>query len=75
MQAEPNRPQKANGWSCNSNSDTLVDTAMTACPIHIDYDEEWLQHTPLSESNTHGERLWFNSAATDNFWAGMLDGQ
>ena len=24
-------------------------------PIHADYEEEWLQHTPLSESNTNGE--------------------
>jgi len=33
---------------------------------------------PLSESNTHCKRLWYNSADTDtNFWAGIewLDGQ
>ena len=31
---------------------------------------DWWQHTSLSESNTHGERLWFNSADTDtNVWA------
>jgi len=34
--------------------------------------KEWWQHTPLSESNTNGERLWFNFAETDtNFWAGI----
>jgi len=38
----------------------------------IDYEEEWWQHTPLSESNTRGERLWFNSIDTDTiFLAGM----
>ena len=43
----------------------------------IDY-EEWWQHTPLSESNTNGKPLWFNSTHTDtNFWAEILwlDGQ
>jgi len=38
--------------------------------------ERW-QHTP-SESNTNGERSWFNSPDTDtNLWAGMqwLDDQ
>jgi len=35
-------------------------------------EEEWWQHTRLSESNTHGERLWFHSANGDvNFWAEM----
>ena len=34
------------------------------------YEEEWWQHTPLSEYNTHSQRLWFNSSDTDtNFWA------
>ena len=38
----------------------------------IDYEEEWWQHTPLSESNTNAERLWFNSVDTDTiFWAGL----
>jgi len=44
----------------------------------IDYEEEWWQHTPLSESNTNAERLWFNSVDTDTiFWARiqLLDGQ
>ena len=38
----------------------------------IDNEEEWWQHTPLSESNTNTERLWFNSIDTDTiFWAGI----
>jgi len=44
----------------------------------IDYEEEWWQHTPLSESNTSGEQLWFNYFDTDAiFWARiqLLDGQ
>jgi len=45
----------------------------------IDYEEEWWQHTTLSESNTNGESSWFNSVIdTDTiFWAGtqLLDGQ
>jgi len=41
----------------------------------IDYEVEWWQHTPLSESNTNAERLWFNTDTI--FWAGiqLLDGQ
>ena len=38
----------------------------------LDYEDVWWhwQHTPLSESNTNGERLWFKSSDTDtNFWA------
>jgi len=44
----------------------------------IDYVEEWWQHTPLSESNTNAERLWFHSVDVDTmFWARiqLLDGQ
>ena len=44
----------------------------------VDYEKKRLQHTPLSESNTNGERLWFNSPDTDtNLWSGIkwLDGQ
>jgi len=42
------------------------------CLIHIDYDKEYWQHTPLPESNTHCEQLRFNSTDTDkNFWAGI----
>jgi len=39
----------------------------------IDYEEEWRQHTTLSESNTNAESLWFNSVIdTDTiFWAGI----
>jgi len=43
----------------------------------IDYEEEWWQHTPLSESNTNVERLWFNSVDTATvFWTRiqLLDG-
>ena len=42
----------------------------------IDYEEEWWQHTPLTESNA--ERLWFDSVDRDTiFWTGiqLLDGQ
>jgi len=44
----------------------------------LNYEEVWWQHTPLSESNTNKERLWFNSVDTDTiFWAGiqLFDGQ
>ena len=38
----------------------------------VNYEEEWWQHTPLSESNTNNERLWLNSVHTDTiFWAGI----
>ena len=60
------------------NSDTFDESTVTVYPIHIGHAEEWLQHTPLLESNTHCERLWFNSADTDtNFWEGIrwLDGR
>jgi len=30
---------------------------------------EWWQHTPLSESNTNSEHLWFNSVDTDSLLA------
>ena len=34
----------------------------------IDYEEEWWQHTPLSESNTNAERLWLTpSTRTQSF--------
>jgi len=45
---------------------------------YIDYEEEWWQHTPLSESNSNAEQLWFNYVDTDTiFWAEiqLLDGQ
>ena len=54
-----------------SNNDTLVNSAVTVYPIHINYEEQW-QHTPLLEPNTHDERLWFYFATTDtNVWAGI----
>jgi len=43
-----------------------------AVNLDIDYEEEWWQHTPLSESNTNTERLWFDSVDMDTiFWAGI----
>jgi len=50
-QAAPKHPQKANVVSAASNSDTLVDSGVSVYTIHIDYEEEWLQHTLLWESN------------------------
>ena len=48
-----------------SNSDIIIDSAVTDHPVHTDnYNEKtWWQYTSLS--NTHGEHLWFNSANTD----------
>jgi len=55
-----------------SNNDTLIGSVMPVYPIHIDYEKERWKHTPLLESNAHGERLWFNAADTETkFWAGM----
>ena len=72
VQAVPNRPQKAKVGPAASNRNTLVDSAVTAYPLNIDHEEEWWRNTPLSELNTHGERLWFNSAhAGTNIWAGI----
>jgi len=34
----------------------------------IDYEEEWWQHTPLSEYSTNAERLWFNSIDQDTIF-------
>ena len=53
-------------------------SAVTVYPIRADHEEECWQPTTLSESNTNGERLWFNSPDTDtNLWAGIqwLHGQ
>ena len=36
MQAVPNRPQKATVKPAASSSDTLIESAVTVCPIHID---------------------------------------
>ena len=44
----------------------------------IDHEEEWWQHTPVSEYNTNAERLWFNYVDMHTtFWTGIqsLDGQ
>ena len=35
-----------------SKSDTLINSAVTVYPVHIDYEEEWWKHKPLSKSNT-----------------------
>jgi len=52
----------------SSNSDTLVDLAVTVYPIHIYYEEEWWKPYPCP-SSTPGERLWFNACDTNtNFW-------
>ena len=43
----------------------------------VNYEEVWWQHTPLSESNTNVERLWFNCVDMDTiFWTRiqLLDG-
>jgi len=45
MPAVPNRLQKLNGWTCSPNCDTLVDSAVTVCSMHVDYEKEWWQHT------------------------------
>jgi len=68
MPAVPNPPQKANGWYCSSTSDTFVDSTVTVYPNHVDYGEKWWKYTPLSDTNTQGERLWFNYTHT-NVWA------
>jgi len=39
----------------------------------IDYDKEWWQQTPLSESNTNAERLWFNSVDTDTIFLAEIE--
>ena len=55
-----------------SNSYTLADSAVTACAIHIDYQQKWCQHPPLSETKTHSEWFWFNSINMNtNAWAGI----
>jgi len=44
----------------------------------VNYEDKWWQHTPLLESNTNAEPLWFNLADTDKiFWAEiqLFDGQ
>ena len=62
----------------DSSVDTLVNSAVTVYPIHIDCEEEWWKHNPFRSSHTHDEGLWFNAADTDtNFLAGIRwrDGQ
>jgi len=41
--------------SCNNN--TLVDSAVTVNTINTESEDEWQQHTPLSECNTLYQRL------------------
>ena len=65
MQATPDPPQKQAADLAASNSDDLVDSDVIACSIHIDYEEKWWQHAPLSVSNTQGKWWWFNSVDTD----------
>jgi len=45
----------AAGW--NDLVDRIWPRGHTAKNPDIDYEEEWWQHTPLSESNTNTERL------------------
>ena len=40
----PNYPQKQTVDPAASDSDTLKDSAVTACTIHVDYEEELQQH-------------------------------
>jgi len=75
-------PAIIGGWSCSSHLWHPLrlgcDYLSNPCSNREDNEEEWWQHTPLSESNTNGERLWFKSTDTDiNFWAGIhwLDGK
>jgi len=75
-------PAIIGGWSCSSHLWHPLrlgcDYLSNPCSNREDNEEEWWQHTPLSESNTNGERLWFKSPDTDiNFWAGIhwLDGK
>jgi len=38
--------------------------------LDLDYEEEWWQHTPLSDSNINAERLRL-TPSTQSFWAGI----
>ena len=67
MLVVPNRLQKVNGWSCSSQ---LWQPRQLSCnclsnSCSGDYEKERWQHTPLSESNTNGERSWVNFPDTD----------
>ena len=55
------------------NCGTFDNSAVIVYTIHVvDYEEEWWQNTPLSESNTNDERFWFNSSNMDtHFWTGI----
>ena len=64
------------GWNCFASR--ICPAGRSAENPDIDHEEEWWQNTPLSESNTNTERLWFNSVDRDTiFWTGiqLLDGQ
>ena len=66
----------AAGW--NGFAGRILPAGRSVENLDIDYEEEWWQHTPLSESNTNAERLWLNSVDRDTiFWARkqLLDGQ
>jgi len=66
----------ATGWNCFVCR--IYPTGRSMENPGIDYEEEWWQHTPLSESNTNTERLWFNSVDRETiFWKGiqLLDDQ
>jgi len=50
MLAAPNCLQKYMVEPAALNADTPVDSAVTVYPIHVDYEKEWRQHTPLLET-------------------------
>jgi len=49
-------PKKQTVDPAAAKNDSLVDSAVTFHAIHVHYEEEWWQHTPL-ESTTNCERL------------------
>ena len=56
--------QEVKGWSCSFQQwhprRLGCDCLSNSCSV--DCEEEWWHHTPLSESNTNGEQLRFNSS-------------
>ena len=68
---------KANAWSCSFHCDTLVDSAVTVCPIHVNCEKEW-QHTPGPQpTDIFGGAKWCslllyltNTYLCENFWGG-----
>jgi len=48
MQGAPNRLQKPRASSCSFHSVALADSAMTVCPIHLDYEKDCRKHKYLN---------------------------